>query len=657
MPFHVPGTRLRVLFALSLWAVAPLSAQAPELPPDFDKLPPEQQQRIKKEMERSRDDVRRGDVDRAPRTREEQEKLRAQHDQKLPPPSDPAKVRASYFIDGQQRTITEGDFYSAYDMLWKFEHRPGTPVSVDRTYEHMLGLAEALAMGFECTDEEFRLADPLMKNPTLLEQARVGWQAGKDGPTEELYVRYGKETRTLQKLKDFWANNVRVTSQEVFDAYKTNHFRFRLQYLQFTPEEFAGPGGPPREEDLRRFWNDDKGVRAQFQAPATVDVEYVYSDQSTAAPDNGSGSREEIGYAQALAYYRQHKERLDGLIPAEERAGLQPDAKVDPATLKTPFQILRPIIDKEIRLSGRVRVAFQEALTAPGADLKALAAKHGLSHVRLDKAERHTFATDARFGHQAFGVLYAAEPGKLSPDVQTERTVQFFWRLNAKTPSTVPEFDSMTPAQKEKLVASYLGSAGGLKAGEAARAAREALEQAASAEMQRLDEAAKQEATRLADQEIRGQNVTDPKRIDEIRQRHEQQARMRSQPKRDEALGSRFEAVAAEKGWKIHDTGVFELTVPRGPAGSPEETRLAFLKMQPALRAMKEGSVSSVAVEPTTKTHFIYRLAQRAEPDPAAIPASDHHAMRAQTERTKSMAALNKCMLHEIRNRLGFQTY
>lgn len=660
----------------ALWCLAVLLAAAvgraqdppkpPALPPNWSQMSPEEQAKWREEMKRrmagrqdppagqSPEDRAKAMRDEKARTREEMEKAL-----KIEAPADRDAVKATYVVGGETKEIKAGEFYDAYLRLSKFEERPGVPVTEDKVFEHLLTLAEARALGFDCTVEEFVAGDPLEKNATLKAETKKLWE--RQGITEELYRAYEIERRIAQKARDFHLNTARVSSQSVFDAYKGDRFTYRVQYVAFGASEIAEEmqKTPPAEADLLRFWNDDKGVQNQFRTPTTVDAEFVFFDQSSGGDGSAdpASAASAVSYEEALSYYRRNKERLDELLTSEQRAKVQPTGKVDPSEIASPFDFLRPQIEKEIRASGRVRVAFNEAKSAPGGDLKALAEKYKLGYASFSKAERQAFVADPRFGLQIFGSLFNAEAGKLSGDLTTERQTQFFWRLNGKAASALPDFSTV----KDRLGKAYYETAANGRAADAAKAARAELDAAVDAELKNEIDQRNTAADQNADREIKARNVSDQKQIDEIKARHRQIAQQQLTPVRNIAAGRVFDKIAQSKGWKVEDTGDFELQPARfgqaAPAEQPlAEARLAVVKSQQTLRSMPIGSVSQVVSDGGTKSHYLMKLAERKEPDFSKISESDYLRLRGQAERTVGQQAMSRNMYHELSRRMNLQT-
>jgi hypothetical protein len=231
----------------------------------------------------------------------------------------------------------------------------------------------------------------------------------------------------------------------------------------------------------------------------------------------------------------------------------------------------------------------------------------------------------------------------------TERQTQFFWRLNGKEASSLPDFEKV----KDRLPKVFYESAANQRALDDAKAFRAAIDAAVDVELKAETETKNAAADQNAEREAKSRNVTDPKQLEEIKTRHRTMAAQQMLAIRNVAAGRVFERVAKEKGLTLADTGEFEVAparFDRGPGSVAD-----FVKSQQAIRNSQPGGVSMVVSDPVGKAHVIYKLVERKDPDFAKISESDYLAMRAQAERTAAYGISSKLMYHELRVRLNLQ--
>ncbi len=563
-------------------------------------------------------------------------------------PADPSKVRATFELQGATVPITEGEFYDAYRRLEKFDTKQGMKITVERAYEHLLSYAEAKALGLEATAEEVALYDPLASNPELAKQTRERWE--KDGITQAMYDAFQRESRTIQKAKDLFANSVRVSSSEIFDMYRRDHYTYRLEYVEFLASAYAAElrQAKPTDADLKKFWDENTMVQNKHRMQATVTADFVYFD-----PAMSSGNAVEtrtVPREEAIAYYQKHKARLDSQIPSERRKELYPTGQADLTSLVTPFSILRPIIEREILLSGRVATAFQEA-KAGATDLKALAAKHGLGFVHIEKANRDVMAQQhLRFGAQAFPVLSNLNPNTLSDEVKMEGQLHFFYRLLDKEQSRLPDFASV----REQILGDYIETTSLQRAQNAAQEFRNSIDKKVDQEIAAEQETQLGKAEADANAEIKRDNVTDGRQIEGIKARYRLQAEAKIRQMKDGMAPKYFAQAVTDAKLKLLDTGPFEVGIPRGDRGAnPEDAqaRIDFLKTAYQVRTMEVGQISTVLSDAVTKSHFVVRVVEKAEPDFTKMTDSEILSFRSSIERNKSFQAVYRWTYYEISRR------
>jgi hypothetical protein len=560
-------------------------------------------------------------------------------------PADPARVKATYEINGARVPITEGDFYDAAQRIEKLEKSSqGRAVDSNRVFEHMLAFAEAKAFGLEATPEEVALFDPLEKNKDL---AAATWaRYEKEGVTKEMYATYQKELRTIQKAKDLFANSLRVLSSDVFEAYRRDHFTMRLEYVEFPAsryvEEFKTK--PPTDQELEAFFKEDKGVQARYLKQATQSAEFVSFDPketTQAVPDERTIER-----AEALAYYNQNKARLDTLLTAEQKAALYPPGKVDIADLKTPFQLLRPVIDREIRLSAKIRAAFEDAKKA-GANFEAIAKQYGLTYERVENVDRESMTVRySKYGPQIFSVLSALNPNDMSTELKIEPQLQYFYRLISKEASKLPDFETV----KAKILPDYIERTSLTRAQQAAQAMRSFIDQKVDAEVRAEEQRLLGEAETTAQNEIKTKGVAEAKEMEAIRARYRTQAGAKVRAMKDTLAPKFFDAYVKDNNLKVSDTGLFELGSIKRDVGDQMRI-MVFLKQNPQLRSMEPGQITQVMTDAASKTQVIARVAERAEPDYSKMSDGDLLAIRAQTERAQSYQPVQRWQFADISRR------
>ena len=567
---------------------------------------------------------------------------------RLEKPAQPDSIRATYELEGRTINITEGEYYDSLSMLQKLEGRTGNPVTDGRVYEHMLTFAEARSVGLEVTDEEFASTDPMRRNPALAEQLKKRWE--QEGITPELYARYQKETTTVQRIKDLYANGMRVKSADIFDAYARDHYTYKLDYMTFPASDHVAALANPTDEELKKFWDDDGVIQNTLRVPMSITAEIIWLDPSAQSATLPEGALKPT-YEETLAYYNRNRDRLNALIPAQRRPELYPSGKTDPSKLVSPFSILRETVEKEMLLSGAVRVALIQA-QAPNADLKAIAAKNGLQFQRLDRVDRMGFATagGSRYGVQAFSALFNLNPGTLLPDVSVEGQVQWIARLVEKDQARLPEFNEV----KQKLIAPYAEAISMKMATDRANEVRKLIDdlvaKSAKEEIDRIYAEADAEASR----EAKERNIAEPKEVEAIRTRARTLRNSAIADVQRKHMGKSFDQAAQMKGLKLEITEPFGFEPPRTEReiNNTVQSRQEFLKGSYQVRDLKDaGQVTAPMVDPAGKSLFIARLIERIEPNFSTMSDSDLVYFRTIAERTAHYQSNYRWYYYEISKR------
>jgi hypothetical protein len=553
-------------------------------------------------------------------------------------PSDPAKTRGTYEIEGREVTVTEGEFYDTYQLLKPHEEKREMPLQPPRILEHILLLAEAQALGLEPTPEEVALINPVKSNPTLGGQMMERLKAL--GVTEAQYERYLRETRAIARLKDWWASSSHVRSQEAYEAWKRENLLHQIEYVAFSArdEESRLRQSVPEERALKEFWSSNAEVQARFRTPSTVTVEVVSFDVSALPSDEVRRRLTErpVDRAEALAYFQAHRDRLMGQIPSDQRPRLYPPDGTRPKVdeIVTPFEILRPQIEREIRLAGGIEAAHRAASDqGAAANLEAIARGHGLSYILVEDADRaRLHSVCGHLGPAIFQEVFAAEPGQLGATIHRQTDLAWFWRVKGRKAASLPEFESI----REQLLEAWYAAEAFARARSSAKELLDAVEAAGVAQFQAEFAQIDAETQTQIDRELAEKNPSDPGERELIKQKHLGMAEARKRRIRQGRPDSHFETEVAARGLELRTLEPFAFSfhsLDRSIITDPVEQARAFFKTAHQVRAMEPGQVSPILSDTVTNTHFVVRLKSRAEPDFTAMPVVEYHQRRSILER------------------------
>ncbi|MAG56311.1 MAG: hypothetical protein CMJ83_08480 [Planctomycetes bacterium] len=589
--------------------------------------------------------------------------VRPGHAARLQPiqkPTDPNKVRGSYTVAGETKTLIEGDFYAAYLCLKPHEEKPNRPLQPQRILEHVLLFAEATSMGFALDDTEKDLVNPIKTNKQFESMLRKRLE--QQGISEEQYVRYIAETRAIQRMKNWYANSVRVRSSEVYDLWKRDNFLYRVAYLDFSAADLIPKlkEKPPTPEQLEQFWSTNPQVQNKYRNPTSVTADLVIFDPTSVTEEEIArlkGSRK-IERAEALEHFIANRDRLVKQIPSDKRPQLYPrkDKKVSIEKLVTPFMLLRSQIDREILVGDRISTAFKAAATTTNsADIEALAKTNKLQHIRLKKASRQEVATEhAKLGPTLFTDLFNATPGALGTEVRFFGPLQFFWRLEDKSVSSLPPFDDVA----DKITDDWYEFEAYHRSQASAKAFLEKVDAKVREQTKERETALDAQAVIDGENEIRSSGTKDERQKEAIRQKHRTLADHGKRKLRSEIMPEHFDSVVAAEGLKLKEVGPFSFSFAqrnRTEISDPTKRAEAFLTSSYQIKALGPGFVSPILSDIVSRTHYIAKVLTKQEPPFESMSTVDYHQRKMAAERQAMFTSNYMWTLFQVQRRLGWK--
>ncbi len=577
----------------------------------------------------------------------------------LVPPDKPDEVRGTWTLCGKPRSVTRGEFFRIEEMLDKLEGNAKSNIPETKVWEFLLLAEEAKALGIEVTDEE--IAKMTEAQGAFLANA-LKQRNEQLGVSEAMFNEYRKLQELGLRLKDVFADAARITGEEVYEAWKKDHFLYRLRYLYFPAEEHrrALVATPPTDRDLKVFWSERKQLQQKFRTETTVSAEIVEFDPSSLTDEQiaeRTGGRR-VSREEALAYYARNRSRLDAQIPAERRT--EANRKNRDASLEamvTPFSLLRTNIEREILLGHLLSEAFEAVRANPGADLAALATEKRLGYAKLADADRSACARDhARYGVSFFSQLVKHDEGALAPEILHEGSVQYFFRVNGKKASRLPEFEEV----KDRLVEEYVNTLAYERAEAEAKQAREFIDGRINEEIRQKEREILDAADAEARTKIERDGIKDPAEQERLRNIERSKSQAVVQKLRADVAPAHFAAFAAEHPDRVKETGFFEFQMMADPRDGDEKpaTRDAetFLRTNYYIRAMETGHVTQVLSDPVGQAHYICQLAEKQEPPADRMPPLEAQALKTATLRQQTFMVNYRWSFFEIKKRLGLET-
>ena len=587
----------------------------------------------------------------------QREPNRPQEQQSLPKPENPAAIKARWTVAGQEQSITEGEFYDAHTLLNKLEGSSVRGITVERTWERVLLLSEAESYGLVVTkkelDEALSVGEPEMHDGLIMR-----WQA--QGITAEQGREHSRTTAMIKKLKDFYLNTSRITTQDAFDKFKAGKLHYKLDYLLFASEDFADSAVKVDDATLKTYWSENKAVAPMFREPGRISAEYLYLDPKSfslekAAEVAGSAP---LSREKALAYFREHREALLREVPPEKNHFLTIDDGTKLGDIVSPFELLQDTIKKKLLLEKVLAQAHAAATKAgPTADLESLAKKYSLGYDKVEKIDRPgSIAALRRFGFNAFTTAYAANAGEVTKDILEERGLRYFFRLNQKTASRLPSFDEV----KDRLKEHYTDA----RAADGARAAAaEVLANMSSkvdSELASVRAELDEEADRIAESRIAQLGLSKAADKNRERARARSSVRQRLDAEKKKLLPKYFEEYVRTNKPVVHETDYFEFQAVRrnrSRIADKAKSRSTFLETNYYIRSLKPGEITPILLEDhATKSYFIARLADLKDPDISSMGPVDLLQNRAQLSQIRNAEFMRRWRYRALRERLDVKS-
>lgn len=568
-------------------------------------------------------------------------------------PKDPNAVKGSWGGAGGRaaRSISTGDFHKWHTILAKMESSANRGVNESRVWEFLLASSEADTLGIVVTDSE---VDGLVNqdDPDLHEGLLARWNAlGVSAENARLYL---ATQHKITRLKDLLLNNMRITTQEAFDIFKERHMSYKIQYALFAAEDVVAAFETSLDEDkLRRFWSTDRAIQNEFRTKNTITAEIVFLDPSSPGAGGRSVSAKEITRAQALSYFQANKDVLKQQIPPEKQHLLAINSDTALEDIVTPFTLLEDLIRSKIQ-HGAV---LEKALTAAhksGSNLKTIAKDLGLGYAQVNQLDRASAIRQLMpFGYQAFTLISNNPAGEVCEDVQSEKGRTWFFRLNAKQSSRLPEFDEI----KDQLRKRYLER----KAAELCRKKGQDfiayMRDQVKAEVADIEKLVDKRAEEETKRRVKALALTKAQDIARERMRARSTIRQELEAKKRKLMPQHFDRYVKDQGLSLLETEFFEFNpyrIDRSAMTDLEESRMAFLTTNYYLRSLEVGQVTSVLLEdPHTSSFLICKVLARRDPEHEAMGPVEYMQAKSQIRQTQENKFLQRFRFANISARMG----
>lgn len=536
----------------------------------------------------------------------------------IPVPEDRDAVAGRFAIGGRQREVTRGEIYDLLVLITRLDGAVQNMPNEDDTWTRLMlvDLADSLGIHVPASELDNRLH---RKNPEIFNGIVERWATS--GVGQEQGLAYEADRMRIDRLKDFLLTNERQTTHDAFDQFKINRLLYQIDYAGFSGKKHSDAlrAEGISDEDLENYWKGNPGIQARFRLPARISGTVVYLDpreygeeEANTLSQGGTVSRE-----RALAYFQANRERLIASIPPAERQFLTitPGTPID--QIKSPFELVRGTIEKKLALEHLIDDAFKEAIQGGfNSDLPAIAAKHHLHTIEFTDLDRRA-AMDSlqKIGVAAFTQLFASNGPRMCGAVLVFEDVRYFFRIDDKKESTIPEFATV----KDELRELYYELMGAEAAQEEARSIYGDLAARVATQVAPQREQLEKEANEAADKRIAELGLTNPAEQNRERARSLSRVRLEMDRLEREARPAVFEKLVQERGLELRRSPLFQFDTNREDRSrieDPEVSRMAFFRTCYQLRAMKPGEVAPAPLEDhLTHEFYLARLVEVRDPE------------------------------------------
>ena len=565
-------------------------------------------------------------------------------------PSDPDAIKGRWMSGGTEKSLTAGAFHRWHTILTKMESSANRGVNESRVWEFLLAASEADGLGVVVTDREI---DGLISldDPDLHDGLVARWKAiGVETSDAREYL---ATQHKITRLKDLLLNNTRVTTQEAFDIFKERHMSYKIQYALFAAEDVAAGFEADLDDDkLRRFWSQDRAVQNEFRTKNTISAEIIFLDPNTEGAGGKKVGSGEITRADALRYFQANQATLKQQIPPGKQHLLAFSADTPLEDIVTPFTVLEDVIRQKIK-HGAVLEKALSAAHASGSNLETIASDLGLGYERVDKLDRASAIRQLMpFGYQAFSLMSNSSAGEVCDDVQSEKGRTWFFRLNGKEASRLPEFNEVKTQLRERYIERKATERCRKMGQDFIAYMRDQVKVEVADAEKLIDKRAEEETNRR----VKALALTKGQDIARERMRARSTIRQELEAKKRELMPRHFDDYVAKQGLSLQETDYFEFNpyrVDRSTMTDLQESRMAFLTTNYYLRSLQVGQVTSVLLEdPHTASFLICKVLARRDPDHGAMGPVEYMQAKTQIRQTQENKFLQRFRFANISTRM-----
>ncbi|HSR12381.1 MAG TPA: SurA N-terminal domain-containing protein, partial [Thermodesulfobacteriota bacterium] len=259
----------------------------------------------------------------------------------------------------------------------------------------VLLLQEAERLGLKVTPEEVQTsihAIPAFQKDGLFDKATYVRTLQRARLTPKDFESNQKQTLLLNKLQNLVVSSVKISDQEVLDAYRQNFEKVNLDTITINPADFKDVS--PTPDEIKEYFSKHKD---DFKIPARAKIRYLSFDPKDYAKQVQVSSKE------AEDYYQNNKEKF----------GQPKRVKVRHILIKADAK------DTEAAAVAKKKAESVRAEAAAGKDFAKLAKQYSEDPGTKDQGGDLGFITKGMVVPEFEAAAFSMKPGEISQVIQT----------------------------------------------------------------------------------------------------------------------------------------------------------------------------------------------------------------------------------------------
>ena len=268
--------------------------------------------------------------------------------------------------------------------------------AVKELVNRVLLLQEARRLGLKVTEEEVEASihsNPAFQKDGLFDQATYARALQRARLATKDFEANQKEMLLINKLQGLILTSVKVSDQEVLEAYRQGFEKINLDMISLNPADFKDVSMTP--EELKEYFSKH---REEFKLPARVKIRYLLFDPKNYLKQIPVSAKE------MEDYYENNKEKF----------GQPKRLKVRHILIKTDSQ------DKEVAAKAKQRAESVREEAAKGKDFAQLAKQNSEDLGTKDRGGEIGFISKGMVVPEFEQAAFSMKAGEISSVIQTQ---------------------------------------------------------------------------------------------------------------------------------------------------------------------------------------------------------------------------------------------